>query len=154
MDDPREQLQAELAAEDPDRQLQGEPVSGILGIEESTSGMSGESEIPAYQAVEPQKIVAFNIEKLDRTNVTSWKAQYNIFLETQGCWSVVEYTYNWRGNATRVRKLLEGPGWRASDATAKLYIIQNIKVEDKASVQSKNVRRYVGLPNGEIRAKN
>ena len=134
--DPSEQLQAELAAEDPDWQPQGEPVSGILGIEESTSGMSGEFEIPAYQAVTPQKIVTFNIEKLDRTNVSSWKAQYKIFLETQGCWSVVGHTYKWRGNATRVRKLLEDPGWRASDATAKLHILQNIKVEDKASVQS------------------
>jgi hypothetical protein len=48
----------------------------------------------------------------------------------------VEHTYKWRGNATRVGKLLEDPGWRVSDATAKLYILQNIKVEDKASVQS------------------
>jgi hypothetical protein len=32
--------------------------------------------------------------------------------------------------------LLEDPGWRTSDATAKLYILQNLKVEDKASIQS------------------
>jgi hypothetical protein len=48
----------------------------------------------------------------------------------------VEQTYNWRGNAPRVRKLLEDPGWRVSDATAKFYILQNLKVEGKASVQS------------------
>lgn len=114
--------------------MQGEPVSGTLGIEESTSGMSGELEIPAYQAVAPRKIVAFKIEKLDRTNVSSWKVQYKLFLRTQGCWSVVEHTYNWRGNAPWVKKLLEDPAWEALDAMAKLYILQNIKVEDKASV--------------------
>jgi hypothetical protein len=36
--------------------------------------MSGEFKIPAYQAVTPQKIVTFNIEKLDWTNMSSWKA--------------------------------------------------------------------------------
>jgi hypothetical protein len=43
-------------------------------------------------------------------NISSWKAQYKIFLEIQGCWSVVEYIYKWHGNVTRVRKLLEDLG--------------------------------------------
>lgn len=107
-----------------------------IRAEEPTSRMSEESDIPTYMAVTPRKIATFSIEKLDRTNASSWKAQYKIFLETQGCWEVVKYTYNWRGNATRVTKLLEDLGWRTSDATAKLYILQNLKQEDKASVQS------------------
>jgi hypothetical protein len=49
-------------------------VSGILGLRELTSGMSEVIEIPAYQAVTPQKIAIFNIKKLDWTNVSSWKA--------------------------------------------------------------------------------
>jgi predicted Fe-S protein YdhL (DUF1289 family) len=98
--------------------------------------MSGQPDIPVCETVKPQKIVTFNIEKLDRTNVSSWKAQYKIFLGTQGCWRVVEHTYNWRQDASRVRRLLEDPAWSALDATAKLYILQNIKMEDKASVQN------------------
>jgi hypothetical protein len=98
--------------------------------------MSGQQDIPVCETVKPQKIVTFNIEKLDRTNVSSWKAQYKIFLGTQGCWRVVEHTYNWRQDASRVRRLLEDPAWSALDATAKLYILQNIKMEDKASVQN------------------
>jgi hypothetical protein len=111
---------------DPERQLQ----------EELASGMSEESVVPTYQAVTPQKIATFNTEKLDRTNVSRWKAKYEVFLGTQGCWAVVEYTYEWRANTSRIRKLLEDPGWKISDATAKLYILQNLKKEDKTSVQS------------------
>jgi transposase InsO family protein len=121
-----ESNETDETVEDSERQLQ----------EELASGMPEELAVPAYQAVTPQKIATFNTEKLDRTNVSSWKAQYKIFLETQGCWKVVEHTYDWRTNAARVTKLLEDPGWKTSDATAKLYILQNLKVEDKTSVQS------------------
>jgi hypothetical protein len=76
--------------------------------------------------------------------------QYKIFLETQGCWKVVEHTYNWRGNAARVTKLLENLGWKISDVTIKLYILQNLKQEDKASVQSLRASRHVGIPAGKI----
>ncbi|KAF5861639.1 hypothetical protein ETB97_012726 [Aspergillus alliaceus] len=75
----------ETPGEDPDRQLWGELISA----------MPEESEIPAYTAVTPLKIATFSIEKLDRTNVSSWKAQYKIFLETQGYWKIVEHIHNW-----------------------------------------------------------
>lgn len=116
-----------------------------IRAEESTSRMSEESDIPTYMAVTPRKIATFSIEKLDRTNASSWKAQYKIFLETQGCWEVVKYTYNWRGNATRVTKLLEDLGWRTSDATAKLYILQNLleKYERRTQVDVTNAIRKV-----------
>jgi hypothetical protein len=63
-----------IKGEDPSEQLQGELVSRILGARDLTSRMSEESAIPAYQAVIPQKIATFNIERLDRTNISSWKA--------------------------------------------------------------------------------
>jgi hypothetical protein len=58
------QSASDTRTEDPREQLQGE----------LTSRMSEAIEIPAYQAVTPQKIATFNIEKLDWTNVSSWKA--------------------------------------------------------------------------------
>jgi hypothetical protein len=65
---------SDIEEEDPSEQLQGELVSGILGARDLTSRMSEESAIPAYQAVIPQKIATFNIERLDWMNVSSWKA--------------------------------------------------------------------------------
>jgi transposase InsO family protein len=110
-----------------------DPSEQILG--ELASKMVEGPRIPAYQEVAPKKLATFNTEKLDRNNVSSWKAQYKLFLRTQGCWKIVEYTYDWRDDAPRVKELLQDPGWDMLDAAAKLYILQNLKVEDKTSVQ-------------------
>jgi hypothetical protein len=53
----------------------------------------------------------------------------------------VEHTYNWREDISRIRSLLKDPGWKILDVMAKLYIIQNLKVEDKVSVQSLKTSR-------------
>jgi hypothetical protein len=54
---------------------------------------------------------------------------------------MVEHTYNWREDTSRIRSLLKDPGWKTLNAIAKLYIIQNLKVEDKVSIQSLKTSR-------------
>lgn len=97
--------------------------------------MSDEQEIPTFVEATPKKIVAFDTEKLERGNAKSWKAQYKIFLETQGLWEALWHTYEWRDKPGLLRRLLEDNRWKSADATVKLYILRNIKQEDKVSVQ-------------------
>ncbi|OJD26123.1 hypothetical protein ACJ73_02494 [Blastomyces percursus] len=52
--------------------------------------------LPTFKKVEPQKIYPIDVHKLTRTNCRSWKTQVRDFLESQGCWQVMELTYKWR----------------------------------------------------------
>jgi hypothetical protein len=103
-------------------------------LEELISRMP-EIEVPASTEVKPTKFIPFNVDKLEQRNIRRWKNRIEMILESQGCWTVVEHTYNWRNDGPKIKKLMEDQGWKSQDATARIYILQSLKPEDETSVQ-------------------
>ena len=101
----------------------------------SSSRTTDREAIPVYEGKPPRKPVSFDVEKLDRTNVKSWKNFYKEFLDIQDCWQVVELTYKWRKDPEMIRRLRGDKNWRAADNAAKIYIKRGLSKSDESNVQ-------------------
>ncbi|EED15089.1 conserved hypothetical protein [Talaromyces stipitatus ATCC 10500] len=97
--------------------------------------MPDDETIPTFEEVNGRKFMTFEIAKLDRTNVRSWKNKYELFLKSQGCWKVLDYTYKWRKQSEKIDELLKDDKWSAADSLSKLYILQNLTESDESAVQ-------------------
>ena len=82
------------------------------GVGASSSRTTDREAIPVYEGKSPNKLIHFNIEKLDQENIKVWKNSYGNFLELRDCWQVVELTHKWRKDPDIIRRLFQERGWR------------------------------------------
>lgn len=101
----------------------GDTVSTARGGTTGLERMNEDMVIPVYEGKPPKKLVPFEVEKLDRTNVRGWKNKYKTFLELQDCWDAVQLTLNWQDQPGMIERLFKQKGWKAADAAARLYIL-------------------------------
>ncbi|KAI1938204.1 hypothetical protein LOZ66_003795, partial [Ophidiomyces ophidiicola] len=112
-------------------QIQGEFEQALEpSIEEHTSIMADEIRIQEPGQGEAVKITRYQIEKLDRSNVSNWKHKIRNYLILQDCWEVVDYTYQNRNKPAILAKILNHPTWRKQNAKARIYIDDNVKEDD------------------------
>jgi ABC-type dipeptide/oligopeptide/nickel transport system ATPase component len=143
IDDPSEQLQAELTAEDPDRQ-QGEPVSGILGIREPTYRTSRESEMSREERLPPLdkgdriRPVGVKYDILDASNIRLWKKKIEGLLKLQKCWKVVENTRKMRleGKTELLHRAMQDEDYIDHDLLAVTYLTAYISEGDATAVKN------------------
>ncbi|KAI9034788.1 uncharacterized protein KD926_005579 [Aspergillus affinis] len=115
-----------IAIEDPSEQLQAE-LAGRMA-----------TPIPEPKEAKPIKLLPFDIPNLTKQNVRTWKSDVQEFCESQGVWEVVEQTLKRQDKPGELQNLLDKPLWASQDATARIYIKRNIQQEDKAAVRDLN----------------
>jgi Domain of unknown function (DUF4219)/gag-polypeptide of LTR copia-type len=103
------------------------------------SGQQSESvirmEVPQSKKSDDVRLVQFNIPKLTKSNVRTWKSDVEEFCQIQGCWEIVGHTLARQDNPDALKALLEDENWAVQDAKARYYIKLNIQPEDKTSAR-------------------
>jgi hypothetical protein len=92
-------------------------------------------EVPQSKKSDDVRLVQFNIPKLTKSNVRTWKSDVEEFCQIQGCWEIVGHTLARQDNPDALKALLEDENWAVQDAKARYYIKLNIQPEDKTSAR-------------------
>ncbi|KAJ5100741.1 hypothetical protein N7456_006995 [Penicillium angulare] len=87
------------------------------------------------EEIKPVKLLDFKTSILARENVRTWRSDVEEFCQIQGVWKAVQKTLELQDKPEELARLLANQKWASLDATAKYYIKQNLKQEDKTTVR-------------------